>query len=137
MFRYRRRVEFAETDMAGIVHFAMFFRYMEEAEHALWRAAGLTIASPGEPVGWPRVSAAFDYRAPLHFQDDFEVTVDIARVSRRTIDYTFSLTCEGRAIGGGSITTASVSKSPGQPMKSVNLPPEIVERLRAALQAAR
>ncbi len=135
MFRYRRRVEFAETDMAGIVHFAMFFRYMEEAEHALWRAAGLTIASPGETIGWPRVSAAFDYRAPLHFEDEFEVTVEIARVSRRTIDYAFTVTHDGRAVGSGSITTASVSKAPGGPMKSVALPPDVVARLRSVLDA--
>lgn len=45
MFRYPRRVQFAETDLAGMVHFANFFRYMEEAEHALWRAAGMSIAS--------------------------------------------------------------------------------------------
>ena len=36
-------VEFAETDAAGIVHFSVFFRYMEEAEHAVWRQAGLDI----------------------------------------------------------------------------------------------
>ena len=58
-FAYRRRVQFAETDLAGLVHFSMFFRYMEEAEHALWRAAGLTIAKAGEPPagrGSPRRS---------------------------------------------------------------------------------
>ena len=42
----RRRVQF-ETDMAGVVHFSWYFRYMEEAEHALWREAGLSMASPG------------------------------------------------------------------------------------------
>ena len=30
-FRYSRRVQFADTDLVGIVHFSMFFRYMEEA----------------------------------------------------------------------------------------------------------
>ncbi|HEX6974830.1 MAG TPA: thioesterase family protein [Vicinamibacterales bacterium] len=132
MFRYKRRVEFAETDMAGIVHFSMFFRYMEEAEHALWRAAGLTIATPGETIGWPRVSAAFDYKAPLRFQDEFEVTVEIARVARRTIDYAFTIVHEGRTIGSGSLTTACVSKNPGEPMKSIGLPPDVVSKLRAA-----
>ena len=42
-YRLRRRVQFYETDAAGIVHFSWFFRYMEEAEHALWREAGLSI----------------------------------------------------------------------------------------------
>lgn len=134
-FRYRRRVEFAETDMAGIVHFSMFFRYMEEAEHALWRAAGLTIATPGEKIGWPRVSAAFDYKAPLRFQEEFEVTVEIARVSRRTIDYAFNVILGGRTIGSGSITSACVSKTPGEPMKAMDVPADIVAALRAVLNA--
>ena len=132
-FRYSRRVEFAETDMAGIVHFSMFFRYMEEAEHALWRAAGLRIATPGEAVGWPRVAAAFDYKAPLRFQEEFEVTVEVASVSRRTIDYAFDVILEGRTIGSGSITSACVSKMPGQPMKAIDIPADLVDRLRAAL----
>ena len=45
---YRRRVEFAETDAAGIVHFSVFFRYMEEAEHALWRNAGMASSTSRE-----------------------------------------------------------------------------------------
>src|SRR5262249_47928566 len=61
--RLRRRVHFYETDMAGLVHFSVFFRYMEEAEHALWRAAGLTIATVDEEFGFPRVSASFDFHA--------------------------------------------------------------------------
>ncbi len=84
-FLYDRRVQFAETDLAGIVHFSWYFRYMEEAEHALWRAAGLSI-SPQEPtVGWPRVAAAFDYKSPLRFEEMFQVAVRINAVSRRTL----------------------------------------------------
>jgi acyl-CoA thioesterase FadM len=63
-YRHTRRVQFYETDAAGIVHFSWFFRYMEEAEHALWREAGLSIAPPGAEIGWPRIAAAFDYHRP-------------------------------------------------------------------------
>ena len=72
-YRYRRRVQFHEMDAAGIVHFSWFFRYMEEAEHALWRAAGLSIAPPGSDIGFPRVAASFDYHRPLRFEDEFDV----------------------------------------------------------------
>ena len=51
--RLRRRVQFYETDSAGMVHFTCFFRYMEEAEHAMWREAGLSIAPEGADVGFP------------------------------------------------------------------------------------
>ena len=132
MFVYRRRVQFAETDLAGIVHFTWFFRYMEEAEHALWRAAGLTIARAGETAGWPRLSASFDFKAPLRFEDEFEVQVRIAEVTGRSLRYDFTIVKGGSLIGRGSIATAHVSKTPGEPMKALTLPAEVVARLRAA-----
>ena len=58
--RLSRRVQFYETDAAGIVHFSCFYRYMEEAEHALWRAAGLSINPTHPVVGFPRVAASFN-----------------------------------------------------------------------------
>ena len=39
-YRHKRRVQFYETDAAGIVHFSWYFRYMEEAELRAWREAG-------------------------------------------------------------------------------------------------
>ena len=76
-FRYTRKVFFYETDLAGVVHFSCYFRYMEEAEHALWRAAGLTVDRAGAAIGYPRVSATFDYKSPLFFEDELTI---VARV---------------------------------------------------------
>ena len=134
VFAYRRRVQFAETDLAGIVHFTCFFRYMEEAEHALWRAAGLSIAKAGETTGWPRLSASFDFKAPLQFEDEFDVLVRIANVTQRTLQYEFTvLKVEGsQIIGRGTLTTAFVSKAPGEAMKALDLPEDVIARLRSA-----
>jgi YbgC/YbaW family acyl-CoA thioester hydrolase len=130
---YRRRVQFAETDMAGIVHFSTYFKYMEEAEHALWRAAGLSIATLGEKTGWPRVAASFDFRAALRFEDEFEVAVALEAITSRTIRYRFDLTRGGAPVGSGSITIAHVSKAADGAMKAIHVPAEIVDRLRAVI----
>ena len=130
-FIYRRRVQFAETDLAGLVHFTHFFRYMEEAEHALWRAAGMSIARAGEETGWPRLGAAFEFRAPLRFEDEFDVAVRIATVTSRTIQYEFTLTKDGTLIGSGTITTAYVDKR-GPALKALELPEQVAARLRSA-----
>jgi YbgC/YbaW family acyl-CoA thioester hydrolase len=132
-FIHHRRVEFAETDLAGIVHFSWYFRYMEEAEHALWRAAGLSIAPRDATVGWPRVAAAFDYKSPLRFEDEFEVAVRIARVSRRTLQYGFALRCRSAVIGHGSVTAACVTKLPDGQLASIDLPEGLVDRLTGAM----
>jgi acyl-CoA thioester hydrolase len=128
-FRYRRRAEFAETDLAGIVHFSCFFRYMEEAEHAMWRAAGLSIARDGAGLGWPRISASCEFRSPLRFEDEFEVVVRIAALTRRTIQYAFTITRGETTISTGTMTTACVRKEAGDAMKAIELPAEIVARL--------
>lgn len=131
-FTYRRRVQFADTDLAGLVHFSMFFRYMEEAEHALWRAAGLTIARAGEVTGWPRLATSFEFKAPLRFEDEFDVYVAVAHVTRKTMEYVFTIERGEIRVGEGRIKTAFVSKRPDEPMRILELPSDIIERLRAA-----
>ena len=131
-FRYRRRVHFAETDLAGIAHFSTFFRYMEEAEHALWRAAGLSIARAGEATGWPRVAAAFEFKAPLRFEDEFEVLVRIEKVSKRSIQYAFTITRGDATIGDGTMTAVHVRYGPDGVVTSIDLPSDIVARLQRA-----
>ena len=100
-FRYPRRVQFHETDMAGLVHFSCFFQYLEEAEHAMWRAAGLSIASRSSAVGFPRVAAAMDFRRPLRFEDEFEIALRIAAVTEKTIQYACTMTRAGECVALG------------------------------------
>jgi acyl-CoA thioester hydrolase len=125
-----RRVLFHETDMAGVVHFSCFFRYMEEAEHALWREAGLSIARRGNEIGWPRVAASFEFRQPLYFEDEFQARVRIAAITNRTIRYACALTKAGEIVATGSMTIACVTQKPNEPMRAVPIPSEITERLQ-------
>ena len=61
------------------MHFSCYYRYMEEAEHAFWRAAGLALTDAGT-LGFPRVSSAFEYHAPLRFDDEFDAELQIAAI---------------------------------------------------------
>jgi len=129
---YRRRVEFAETDAAGMVHFSMFFRYMEESEHAFWRAAGLNIWESGENLSWPRISATFDFKAPLKFQDEFEVHTEMGAVTRSTIQWNHTVKRGDVIAGAGSVTAVCVKKNADGSMKSAEIPGELISRLRRA-----
>jgi len=129
--RIRRRVQFYETDAAGIVHFSWYFRYMEEAEHALWRSVGLSVAAPESEIGWPRVAATFDYQQPLRFEDEFDVLARVQSMSARTIRYGFDLTKGDDAIGSGTLTVVCVRRRPNEAMKSMEIPSDIAARLAA------
>lgn len=133
-FRYPRRVQFADTDLAGIVHFSTMFRYVEEAEHALWREAGISIAARGGDLGWPRLNAALEFRNPLRFEEEFEVWVRIAALKTRTIEYEFTLVRGKTVIAVGTMTTICVRKQPDGTMRAVEIPAEIANRLDAFVE---
>jgi acyl-CoA thioester hydrolase len=128
--RMRRRVQFYEVDGAGIVHFSWFFRYMEEAEHALWRSAGLSLA-PRPGLSFPRVAATFDYRRPLRFEDEFEALIQITSIRSKTVAYACRLVLNDEVAATGTMTVACVDTTPGQRMRAVPWPAEIMERLEA------
>ena len=123
-YRMKRRVQFYETDMAGIVHFSWFFRYLEEAEHAMWREAGVSIAG-GSGIGWPRIEASFEFQRPLQFEDEFEVNLRIVAKDARTIRYEGIIMKGDTQIAIGRMATRCVRKAPGEPMRSIDIPPEI------------
>ena len=136
-FKLTRRIEFAETDMAGIVHFANFFRMMEATEHAFFRSLGCTIHGhdEGGTTGWPRVSASCDYRAPLRFEDEVEIHLLVAEVRARSIRYQFIFrkVADGTEVARGTVAAvcATVDRATG---KLVPVP--IPERIRAQISAA-
>ena len=127
-YRYKRRVQFADTDLAGVVHFSWIARYMEEAEHALWREAGLSIVPPESPLGFPRVAVSIDFKAPLYFEEEFEVHVKLTAISKRTLAYAHTITRGNTVIATGTMTAACVLKS-SRPLRAVEIPQEILDRL--------
>ena len=130
-YRYQRRVQFYETDLAGIVHFSWFPRYMEEAEHAMWRAAGLSITPAGLDIGFARVSVSVEFHAPLFFEEEFQVHVRIAAISRRSIRYACAITRGDTKIATGTMAAVCVQRRPGETFRAVEIPAEVVDRLKS------
>jgi acyl-CoA thioester hydrolase len=89
-YKILREVEFYDTDMAGIMHFSNFFRFMEAAEHAFFRSLGLSIhTTDPEPLGWPRVHADCDFSYPLRFEDSVEVRLLVREKREKSLVYSF------------------------------------------------
>src|SRR3990172_4318164 len=110
-----RRVQFAETDMAGVLHFSNYFRYMEEIEHAFWRSVGLTVyLRDGDPrLSWPRVSAACEYFAPLQFEDELELALRVTKLGEKSIHYEVEFRRRGERCAVGKVTAVCCATQPG------------------------
>lgn len=132
------RVQFCETDMAGIVHFSNFFRYMERVEHAFFRSLGFSIVDQPveneERVGWPRVHASCDYMSPLFVEEEFECELIVEEVRSKVVRHIIRFwKLDGTLAAEGRITAACVRKDPtsGQ-MKAVVIPQRFRDKIEAA-----
>lgn len=138
-------MEFADTDVAGIMHFSNFFRFMEVCEHAFMRSLGFSVHPSGVEsgengseveVGWPRVHASCDYKKPLKFEEEVEIELFVEEVNTRTVDYGFSFWKnpndeESRTLAAtGRFTVVCVCwDEESKDMKAVEIPSEMRDKL--------
>lgn len=138
-FHTQRRIEFADTDMAGIVHFSRFFVFMETAEHDFKRALGSEIhfEHEGQHVGWPRVSVSCDYRSPAKLGDVLDIEVTVLRKGTRALTYGFTFRCVDRLVAEGRISCiCCVLSTPlpkeGGKLKPIPIPDFLADQIEEA-----
>jgi acyl-CoA thioester hydrolase len=131
-FHTSRLVEFHDTDMAGIMHFASFFVYMESAEHELLRSLGLSVhhTLDEEHISFPRVSAKCDYTSPARCEEILDIDVSVTRIGAKSVTYEFHLTTAGREVAVGTMTAVCCRVAPGHAPVSGPIPDEVVEKLK-------
>lgn len=118
-FAWRRRVEFADTDTAGVAHFTAFYRYMEEAEHALYRSLGSPAYEwrPDDVRGMPRVAASCEFLAPARYGDELEIRLVVREIKARSIRYDAQIdrleADERRPVARGSMTVVHAERAHG------------------------
>ena len=132
-FQTQRRVEFRDTDAAGIVHFSAFFVYMEQAEHEMLRSLGLSVVSRDDEgeISWPRISATCDFRNPARFEDLLDIEVTVERLGSKSVVYAFRFTRGGVEIATGSMTAVCCRIRPGHAPQSIAIPSWFAHKLRS------
>ena len=132
-FITKRRVEFSDTDMAGIIHFASYYRYMEEAEHAFFRSLGLRIMqsqSDGSVIGWPRVSASCSFEAPAYFEDVLDVRLNVIRKGVKSLNFEIEFWRGAIRVAYGRLKTVCCVCRHGQPLVSIPMPGEYSQKIQ-------
>ena len=132
-----RQVEFSETDMAGIMHFANFYRWMENVEHEFFRSMGLSIHTKldGQHIGWPRLESTCKFKRPLKFEEIVIIDLSIEEITQKTVTYKFDfkkeLNGETLRVAQGQMTTvcATVEPSTGK-LAAIPIPELIRDKLR-------
>lgn len=132
-FTTRRKIEFADTDMAGIVHFARYAVFMETAEHEFLNALGTSVhlELEGRKIGWPRVKVQLEYKQPARFGDVIEIQLRVLRKGKRSMTYGFSFTRDGEELAAGE-STSTCCRVDGDDLEPIPIPSFIADRIEEA-----
>jgi len=132
-FVMQRRVQFAETDVGGVMHFSNYFRLMEECEHAFWRSLGLTVhqvRGGAVEFSWPRVAVSCEYFAPARFEDVLELRLRIVKVSKSSVEHEIEFRRDGQRLALGRMTAVCCAVDGGA-FRPIAIPEWVLEKLRS------
>ncbi len=130
-FRTKRRVEFADTDLSGLVHFSRFFVFMETAEHEFLRSLGAEVhmEHEGHEIGWPRVKATCEYLSPIGFGDQIEIVVTVGRKGTKSMTYRFDFFKGETKVARGEITAVCCVLDEAGGPRAIEIPPLIADQV--------
>jgi acyl-CoA thioester hydrolase len=122
----RRRIEWMDTDAAGIYHWTTVFRLAESAEAALHTALGIADFTFGAT---PRVAVRATFARPLRFNDPVEVDLRVTRLGRTSVEYALAITSAEGPAAEGSVKSCLIDRTTGS---AIPWPDEIRAQLRSA-----
>ena len=136
-FTTMRRVEFADTDMAGLIHFTTFYRMMESAEHEFLRSLGVSVVArdaDGTAIGWPRLAAECEFHTPAFFEDELDVLISVAELGRSSLTLAYEFRRGETRIASGRMKTVRCRVVKGEGLSSIEIPAELRSRLNELVE---
>jgi YbgC/YbaW family acyl-CoA thioester hydrolase len=130
-FTFIRKIEFADTDLSGLVHFSRFFVFMETAEHEFLRSLGAEVHMryEGHEIGWPRVKATCEYLSPIGFGDEIEIRVLVNRKGSKSMTYGFEFFKGEIKVARGEITAVCCVLDDPAGIRAIEVPPLIADQV--------
>ena len=121
------RVYYEDTDLAGVVYYANYLKFMERGRTEALRAAGVDQVGLKDALGLVFVvrSLSIDYLAPARFDDLVEVVTRITRLRGASVEMGQEVWRGDACLARASVTAACMDAH-GRPAR---LPAEIREKL--------
>ena len=125
------RVYFEDTDVAGIVYYANYLRFMERARSDMLRAMGVdqrAALESGEGV-YAVAEVAIKYRRPAKLDDDLLIVTDIEEIRAASV-LIHQRVMRGNEVLTDATVTAAFLSSEGRPKRQPRAWVEKFERLQ-------
>jgi acyl-CoA thioester hydrolase len=127
----RFRVRYAETDKMGVAYYANYFVWMEVGRTDYCKTVGFSYRDmESDDANMAVADASCRYVAPARYDDEILVRTSIKRLSRRLVDFVYSISngATGQLLAEGKTIHITVGKDG----KTCSIPDRYYDLLRQA-----
>jgi YbgC/YbaW family acyl-CoA thioester hydrolase len=124
------RVEWGETDTAGIIFYPNYYRWFDRGTHELFRAAGMPISELSrEGFAQPIVECSCRFSVPLYYDDLVTLESVVTEVRGKIFRIEHTVRRGETVTGVGFEVRAWVTKDTEGKFTAVAIPPQYSARL--------
>lgn len=122
----RKRIYYHDTDCGGVVYYANYLKYFEEARTEFFSARGVDLGKLADGgLFFVVARVEIDYRAPAKYQDLLCIHTRVERAKRSLVEFAQKATREGAVIAEARTIIMCV----GRDLRTVTVPPVIAEAI--------
>lgn len=135
-FAHRQRVRFGETDLQGVVYYANYLLYAEVGRVAYLRHLGILYERDltARGVDFTIGEALVRYRAPLRFDDEFDIRVGVGEIRQSSWSFEYEVErADGLPCASMSTVQVIIDRDT---FKATRIPAELREILERAKDTA-
>jgi acyl-CoA thioester hydrolase len=125
-FFIEKKVYYHDTDSGGVVYYANYLKFLEEARTEFCLGRGLNVAEWFKRgVAFVVVHVELDYKAPAQYADTLQVTAQVEKLGNSSIHFLQEVKIKQKTL----VIARTVWACIGNDFKTLSLPREV----RAAL----
>lgn len=123
----KKRIYYYDTDCGGVVYYANYLKYLEEARSEYFEDRGLIIKDlRNEGIGFVVARQEIDYKSPSFYGDTLEVKTRVTEATLTRVNFEYDIVKQtGALVASAKTVLVFVDKT----LKPKRIPEEILKKL--------
>ena len=123
------RIYYHDTDCGGVVYYANYLKYLEEARSEYFEARGLFVKEMlSQGIGFVVARQEIDYKSPAFYGDTLEIKTRVTDSSLTRMNFDYDIVNQsGKLVANARTVLVFVDKT----LKPKKIPEDILKKLTA------
>ncbi|MDD4182489.1 MAG: YbgC/FadM family acyl-CoA thioesterase [Candidatus Omnitrophica bacterium] len=107
-----KRIYYHDTDCGGVVYYANYLKYLEEARTEYMESRGYNLSDLAEKgILFVVRRVDIEYKAPAHYADTLEISTSIDKIRNVSVNFLQEIKREGKILVSAVTTLVCIDKN--------------------------